>query len=344
MGRRKLLKSHERRAVFGLPTDDDSLIRHYTLSPSDLLEIQIRRRSPNQLGFAVQLCLMRYPGRTLMSGESLPPATLGFIARQLDIEPHEFHLYARREPTRMEHVAFLLTYLGMRTPTSEDRRVALSAAIDVAGATDKGTAIVSAIVAAFRERNVLLPTEDVIERMGLAARAIARRRAEVALLAGFSEVRLVDLDDLLSVDPEIEHTRFHWIRSAPDAPSGDNLIGLMERLTFIRSLEIDPQLQNRIHPERWNQMVREGDVTPAWLVADFNVARRRATIVAQLIKLIQKLTDDAVTMFCKLIGRLFSQANNRKKQRRTDARRSGCFATRCVLSSPPTRPGRMRWT
>jgi len=29
--------------------------------------------------------------------------------------------------------------------------------------------------------------------------------------------------------------------------------------------------------------------------------------------------DDAVTMFCKLIGRLFSQANNRKKQRRTDA-------------------------
>jgi hypothetical protein len=39
---RKLLKCNERRAVFGLPTDDDSLIRHYTLSPSDLLEIQIR--------------------------------------------------------------------------------------------------------------------------------------------------------------------------------------------------------------------------------------------------------------------------------------------------------------
>ena len=44
MGRRKLLKSHERRAVFGLPTDDDSLIRHYILSSSDLPEIQIRRR------------------------------------------------------------------------------------------------------------------------------------------------------------------------------------------------------------------------------------------------------------------------------------------------------------
>jgi hypothetical protein len=32
----------------------------------------------------------------------------------------------------------------------------------------------------------------------------------------------------------------------------------------------------------------------------------RALIVAQVIKLGEKLTDDAVTMFIKLIGRLFS--------------------------------------
>lgn len=83
-----------------MPTDDDSLILYYTLSPSDLLEIQIRRRPPNQLGFAVQLCLMRYPGRTLAPGESLPPHTLGFIARQLDIDPNRFDVYARHEPTR----------------------------------------------------------------------------------------------------------------------------------------------------------------------------------------------------------------------------------------------------
>ena len=54
-----------------------------------------------------------------------------------------------------------------------------------------------------------------MERLGLAARAIARRRAEAALLPGLPEVRLVDLDDRLTGDPQIEHTRFHWIRSAP---------------------------------------------------------------------------------------------------------------------------------
>lgn len=236
-----------------MPTDDTNLVLHYTLSHSDLLEIQIRRRPPNQLGFAVQLCLVRHPGRTLASGENLTSDTLGFIARQLDIDPREFHIYARRESTRMEHVAFLLSYLGMRTASSEDRRAALAAAIEVATTTDKGTPIINAIVAVFRERNALLPSEDVIERLGLAARAIARRRADTALLAGMSEVLLIDLDDLLTVDQGIEHIRFHWIRSAPDAPSGDNLIGLIERLAFIRCLQIDPQRQDRIHPERWKQ-------------------------------------------------------------------------------------------
>ena len=42
--------------------------------------------------------------------------------------------------------------------------------------------------------------------------------------------------------------------------------------------------------------------------------------MAQIIKLGQKLTDDAVTMFIKLMGRLFSQANSRKKQRHMDCR------------------------
>jgi len=40
--------------------------------------------------------------------------------------------------------------------------------------------------------------------------------------------------------------------------------------------------------------------------------------VAQVIKLGQKLTDDSVAMFIRLMGRLFSQASNRKKQRHMD--------------------------
>ncbi|MBB4339884.1 Tn3 family transposase [Rhizobium leguminosarum] len=333
MAKRKLLKVQDRPALFDIPTDEDSLIRHYSLSPADRLEIEVRRREHNRLGFAVQLCLMRYPGRALMANETPPKAMLNYIAEQIGADPASFDVYARREETRMNHVAHLLGYLEMRSPTAEDRRAVLLSAIETASTTDKGVTIANTIIVTFRERRVLLPVANVIERMGLAARAIARRRAEAALISDLLPETLQMLDGLLEVDPAIGQTRFHWLRSAPDAPGALNLVGLTERIAFLRTLEIDPRLQARIASGRWDQMVREGDATPAWLANDFNASRRRATIVAQIIKLGQKLTDDAVMMFIKQMGRLFSQANNRKKQRHMSARLETTKALRLFLDT-----------
>lgn len=333
MARRTLLKTQDRQELFGIPTDEDSLIRHYSLSPADRLEIEVRRREHNRLGFAVQLCLMRYPGRALMANEDLPMSMLDHVAEQVGADTASFEWYARREETRMNHVAHLLGYLEMRSPVAEDRRAALLAAIEAASTTDKGAVIAKAIIATYRERRVLLPVANMIERMGLAARAIARRRAEAALISDLDTEKLETLDALLDVDPAVGQTRFHWLRSAPDAPGAGNLIGLTERITFLRSLGIDPRLQACISSGRWDQMVREGDAAPAWLAGEFGASRRRATIVVQIIKLGQKLTDDAMAMFIKLMGRLFSQANNRKKQRHMNARMETSKALRLFLDT-----------
>ncbi|PAQ06946.1 Tn3 family transposase [Mesorhizobium temperatum] len=333
MARRALLKEHERKTLLDIPIDEDSLIRHYSLAPADLLEIQLRRREHNQLGFAIQLCLMRYPGRPLLANEVPPKAMLDYVAGQIGASSTAFRLYARREETRSNHIAHLLGYLRKRNATAEDRRAALLTAIEMASTTDAGASIAGAIVAEFRNRNSLLPAANIIERMGIAARAIARRRAEKTLIEGLSSDRLQDLDRLLEVDQTIGQTRFHWLRSAPDAPSASNLVGLAERIAYLRTLEIDPKLQVRISSGRWDQMIREGNATPAWLANDFNSSRRHALIVAQVIKLSQKLTDDAVTMFIKLMGRLFSQANNRKKQRHMDCRPDTAKALRMFLDT-----------
>jgi hypothetical protein len=179
----------------------------------------------------------------------------------------------------------------------------------------------------------LLPAIDTIERIGLAGRAIARRRAERTLIEDIPLDTLQSLDKLLEVDPAIGQTRFHWLRSAPEAPGASNLVGLTERIGFLRKLKIDPKLQSRISSGRWDQMIREGNATPAWLANDFIASRRHALILAQVIKLGQKLTDDAVSMFIKLMGRLFSKANSRKKQRHMDCRPDTAKALRMFLDT-----------
>ncbi|MFJ1311881.1 Tn3 family transposase [Agrobacterium sp. P15N1-A] len=333
MGRRKLINATEAQNLLGLTIDEDSLIRYYTLDAADRLECELRRRPHNKLGFAVQLCVMRQTGRLLGENEEPPSAVVLYVADQLGIEPGSYSIYAHRAQTRFDHSRYLTDYLGLHAANRDDRRAALLAATEAAASGDKGLPIATAVTTAFRERKALLPSQHSIEKIGIAARAIARRRAETALISDLDAKKLEALDRLLEVDPAIGHTRFHWLRSAPDAPGAMNLVGLTERIAFVRALGIDPRLQARIPLGRWDQMIREGDATPAWLASDFNASRRRATIVAQLIKLGQKLTDDAVMMFIKLIGRLFSQASNRKKQRHMNARMETSKALRLFLDT-----------
>ena len=71
----------------------------------------------------------------------------------------------------------------------------------------------------------------------------------------------------------------------------------------------------RIHEHRFRQLAREGAVAPAFLLSDYSLRRRRATLTAQTIDLETRLSDTAIEMFDKLIGSLFTKANKRKERR-----------------------------
>ncbi|MXY79601.1 MAG: DUF4158 domain-containing protein [Chloroflexi bacterium] len=94
--------SRQRSALFSLPQHETELLRHYTLSDEDLQHIEARRRPRNKLGFALQLCVLRYPGRLLAPGEFVPPAVVDFIGRQLDLDGYELADLrgALRDPAR----------------------------------------------------------------------------------------------------------------------------------------------------------------------------------------------------------------------------------------------------
>ena len=65
MPRRSILTERQRSALFDLPTDETLMLRHYTLADDDIEHINERRRPENKIGFALQLCALRYPARLL---------------------------------------------------------------------------------------------------------------------------------------------------------------------------------------------------------------------------------------------------------------------------------------
>ena len=113
MRRRSLLTPAERAGLLAFPADHGELIRYYTLSEPDLALIRQRRGNHNRLGFAVQLCCLRYPGLILSPGANPPAQLTAIVGQQSHIESDIWPQYAQRSETRREHLAELQAWLNL---------------------------------------------------------------------------------------------------------------------------------------------------------------------------------------------------------------------------------------
>jgi hypothetical protein len=206
MPHRALLSSEQRIRLFAIPVDPAEMVRHYVLGTQDQALVRAKRRASNRLGFAIQLCVLRYPGRAVDPTESLPASMLSFVASQIGIDPLLYGDYARRAETRREHLLELQKLLRLRSFSLPDWRACLQVGADAAWATDRGEPIVQAMLAHLRTTNVLLPAAAVLERIGLAARVRARRKVFEALADGLTDAERAALESLLTVDPEMRRS------------------------------------------------------------------------------------------------------------------------------------------
>jgi TnpA family transposase len=88
MPARLSLTKAQRDAMLVLPDAEEAFVRHYSLGGEDV-EIIDRYRTPEtRLAFALQLCVLRYPGRVLRQGEMVPLHLLAFIADQVRVSPN----------------------------------------------------------------------------------------------------------------------------------------------------------------------------------------------------------------------------------------------------------------
>lgn len=122
MPRRELLSAVQREALVAVPTSTEEIALHYTLNESDLALIRRRRGAHNQLGFAAQLCYLRYPGIQLTFGMEPPVVLLKYIGQQLRIKSAVCVEYASRDETRREHALELQQAFGYRSFTVADYR------------------------------------------------------------------------------------------------------------------------------------------------------------------------------------------------------------------------------
>lgn len=112
MPRRSIFTDAQLESLLAFPTSELEIARYYTFDECDLSIIRQRRGDHNRLGFAIQLCYLRYPGYAITSDLKPPDKLITYVAQQLRIKPTSWHNYGQRDETRREHALELQTIFG----------------------------------------------------------------------------------------------------------------------------------------------------------------------------------------------------------------------------------------
>lgn len=126
--------------------------------------IRQRRGAANRLGFAVQICLLRYPGNALANDTALPDPLLHWIAKQVGSDAGAWSEYGARDKTRNEHLHELRAYLGLSVFGLADFRKLVHSLADLAMQTDKAMVLAAHSLETLRPKRIILPALSVIER------------------------------------------------------------------------------------------------------------------------------------------------------------------------------------
>ena len=211
MPRRSALSDIEQEQLCVIPNSRRDIERLYPFSEPDLSLIRQRRRAENRLGFAVQLCLLRSPGRPLTMGREVPAALVQWVAEQVQARASLWLDYAEREETRRGHQRELTAYLSMRVFHLNDQRPLVRYLVPLALQNDKGILLAEQAIHYLRQHKIVLPPLRVIDRACAQAITLANGRLYRSLTEPLNQAHRDKLNTLLSLKPDTHLTWLSWL-------------------------------------------------------------------------------------------------------------------------------------
>ncbi|WP_057460922.1 Tn3 family transposase [Pseudovibrio sp. POLY-S9] len=308
MAHRTVLTKRQRDALFALPTDRASLEYHYTLADDDIAYIKTRRRPKNQMGFALQLCALRYPGRLLKPGEVIPEAVSSYLAAQLGLQPEDLLPYAARDVTRREHLSALRKIYGYQRFTGKRVKQMKSWLSQQAEAAESSEGLVCKFVEECRKRKIILPGVTTIERLCADALVAAERRIEDRIVTRLESRMRRRLNDLLGPAANGWQSVFLWLRSFEVGKNTADMNRLLERVEFLKEIGLSPDVLDGIPPHRVKILRRQGERYFTADLQDISSNRRLAILATCVVEWAASIADTVVETHDRIVSKTWREA------------------------------------
>lgn len=292
-----------------IPTDQQS--RWFYLDDADRARVLHRRNPHTRLGFALQLCTVRFLGTFLDDPTDVPSSVLWLVAHQVGITDPQEHLVAYRAGTvRWEHTAEICQVYGYRRFSDQPGHFRFVRWIVTQAwyRNERPSVLFDRATTWLMHRKILLPGATTLERLIAEARERADARLWRLLARQVTPAQRARLDALLHVPDGERMTPLESLRRAPTRQSGNGLLTALSRVTDIRALDVERIPETCVPQHRVLALYRFAATARAQTIARLADDRRSATLLAFVTILEATAHDDVLDVLDAFITDVFAQA------------------------------------
>lgn len=298
---------------------EDQLRRHFTLHDGDLEEVALCRGTANRLGFAVQLCTLRWQGFFLRELGEVPGVVLNTLAAQLGVLSIGLGPYD--EKTRRVHLERIRSHLGFVRCGEVERAKLLAFLCQEARATPRTELLRKAGHAWLLGHKIVRPGRTTLRDLIAQAREIALGDSFTRLTRGLTPEQGTQLDALLA-GPKDETESSPWPRSPleglkqlPRKESAETILFLLGRLRTVLEMGFASWSGlDDLHPHMRRHLALWGYRYDAWSLRRFPEVKRRAVLLCFLSLVVAETADGVVEALDKVMNDIHAKAKKRRQE------------------------------
>jgi TnpA family transposase len=291
-------RERQRRFPDAIPPHDVS--NYFTLSETDRCRVHQQRGAHNRLGFALQLCALRYLGFAPDELTTAPVPVVTYVAEQIQEAPDSLAAYGQRAHTRTDHLQEVMAYAGFRKVTPTDWRRLRVWLTERALEHEKPTLLLQLAGERLRREKIVRPGITRLERLVLQVRQDAQAATYERVTPLLTDVHKQLLDRLLIPDNDHRQTPLVWLRQAATSNTPQAILAVLEKLIYLSRWPLDEVAV--LTPNRLKFLAQVGHRSHSRALLRLPEERRYPILLAFWYQARIELTDEAMDLFDHCLG------------------------------------------
>ena len=237
MAMKRILTTSQREQLLSVDhLSEEDFKAYFSFSDYDLEVINQHRGKVNKLGFAIQLCLARYPGCSLSNWPIKSTRLTSYVSRQLHLDAIDLNSYDHRN-TRANHFNEILEVFNYhRFGSANTQKQLIEYLIELALENDDSIYLMKKTIDFLTRKRIIFPSiatlEDIISR----CRDKAENNLFSILLCSLTDIQIEKLESLFQIYEETKITKLAWLKDIPGKANPESFMSICKKVEVIASM------------------------------------------------------------------------------------------------------------